>query len=72
MLSRWAVPVRTPVNLDFRPDEVFEESEIQFYTAQLVLALEFIHSQKIIYRDLKLENIVMGHDGYIQLVDFGL
>ena len=51
---------------------MFEESEIQFYAAQLVLALEFIHSQKIIYRDLKLENIVMGHDGYIQLVDFGL
>ena len=55
-----------------RPDEVFDENEIRFYAAQLILALEAIHSHQIIYRDLKLENVVMGDDGYIQLIDFGL
>ena len=63
------------INLDLfllRPDEVFDENEIRFYAAQLILALEAIHSHQIIYRDLKLENVVMGDDGYIQLIDFGL
>ena len=60
-------------NLIFsRPDEVYEEHEIRFFAAQLILALKFIHSHKIIYRDLKLENIVMNDDGFIQLIDFGL
>lgn len=55
-----------------RPDEVYEENEIRFFAAQLILALKCIHGHKIIYRDLKLENIVMNNDGYIQLIDFGL
>lgn len=50
----------------------FNEIQAKFYLAQIVLAIEFLHSQKIIYRDLKPENIVLDKTGYIKLTDFGL
>ena len=55
-----------------KEDEVFSREEMQFFGAQIALALEYCHSKKIIYRDLKLENLVMKKNGYIQLIDFGL
>lgn len=48
------------------------EEEAKFYAAQMVLALEHIHSKNIIYRDLKPENVVFDSTGYIRLTDFGL
>ena len=55
-----------------KEDEVFSREEMRFFGAQIALALEYCHSKKIIYRDLKLENLVMKKNGYIQLIDFGL
>lgn len=43
----------------------------RFYFANLVIALEFIHSHGIIHRDVKPENILIGGDGYLMLADFG-
>ena len=42
-----------------------------FYIAEICLALEFLHSQDIIYRDIKTENILIADDGHIKLSDFG-
>ena len=50
----------------------FTEDKTRFYMAQLVLAIEYLHENGIIYRDLKPENILIDIDGYIKITDFGL
>ncbi|KAL9086073.1 MAG: hypothetical protein Q9165_007285 [Trypethelium subeluteriae] len=50
----------------------FNEETSQFYAAEIVLILEFLHeSQGVAYRDLKPENILIDGDGHLKLVDFG-
>jgi len=55
-----------------RKNGSFAEPRARFYAAELLLALEHLHEQFIIYRDLKLENILMDSEGHIALTDFGL
>ncbi|XP_023240752.1 serine/threonine-protein kinase N2-like [Centruroides sculpturatus] len=43
-----------------------------FYSACVVMAVEFLHSHNIIHRDLKLQNILMCKDGYVKVTDYGL
>ncbi|KAJ3102110.1 hypothetical protein HDU97_000752 [Phlyctochytrium planicorne] len=50
----------------------FDEPRCQFYAAEIFLAIEFLHRIGIVYRDLKLENILLGRDGHIRVADFGL
>ena len=50
----------------------FEEERAKFYAAQIISAIGYLHEKKIIYRDIKPENILMGEDGYLSLADFGL
>lgn len=49
----------------------FEEEQAKFYSAQMVLALEYLHFLNFIHRDLKPENILIDHTGYLKLADFG-
>lgn len=55
-----------------RREKKFLESKTRFYAAEIILALEHLHSVGIIYRDLKPENILIGSDGHIKIADFGL
>lgn len=48
------------------------EEGIRFIVASVILGLEHLHENQIIYRDLKPENIIMFEDGYVKLTDFGL
>lgn len=50
----------------------FKEERARFYAAQIISAIGYLHKKKIIYRDIKPENILMGEDGYLYLADFGL
>ena len=50
----------------------FKEEHVAFYTAQIALALNYLHTNNIMYRDLKPENILVSKDGYLRLSDFGL
>ncbi|XP_061586635.1 serine/threonine-protein kinase N2-like [Cololabis saira] len=53
-------------------NDVFTEAQTRFYSACVLLGLEFLHLNKIIYRDLKLDNLLMDADGYVKITDFGL
>ncbi|KAJ7988225.1 hypothetical protein DPEC_G00321390 [Dallia pectoralis] len=51
---------------------IFTERQTQFYSSCVLLGLEFLHQNKIVYRDLKLDNLLMDADGYVKIADFGL
>lgn len=48
-------------------------SNMPYYAAEVLMTLEYLHNNLVIYRDLKPENIVisMGERGHLKLVDFG-
>ncbi|XP_076367512.1 ribosomal protein S6 kinase-related protein-like isoform X2 [Tachypleus tridentatus] len=50
----------------------FNEELVQFYVAELALTIDFLHNAGVIYRDLKMENILLDEKGHVQLIDFGL
>jgi serine/threonine protein kinase len=50
----------------------FSEDQAKFYFAEVLIALEYLHSLDIVYRDLKPENILLDLDGHVRLADFGL
>ncbi|SNX86869.1 probable protein kinase C [Melanopsichium pennsylvanicum] len=52
--------------------EPFTPRRAKFYAAEVLLALEYFHRQGIIYRDLKLDNIMLTLDGHIKVADYGL
>jgi cGMP-dependent protein kinase len=51
---------------------VISDSDAKFYTACLILILEYVHEREIVYRDLKPENVIIDEDGYPKLIDFGI
>nr|AAX81328.1 neochrome [Mougeotia scalaris] len=58
--------------LEIQPYHRFEEHVAQFYAAEILTSLEYLHCQGVVYRDLNPENILLAEDGHIVLTDFDL
>lgn len=50
----------------------FSEEVAKVYACEILLALEYLHKNKVLYRDLKPDNILVDSNGHIKLADFGL
>ena len=51
--------------------KLLRETQAAFYAVQIVYMISYLHSKNILYRDLKLENIMFNENGYLTLIDFG-
>ncbi|KAJ8449506.1 hypothetical protein Cgig2_002303 [Carnegiea gigantea] len=75
-LLGWALPFCPGGDLNglrfHQPDRVFSPTAIKFYLAEIICALEYLHSVGIAYRDLKPENVLVQSSGHVTLTDFDL
>eukprot|EP00049_Salpingoeca_infusionum_P017562 m.353468 g.353468 ORF g.353468 m.353468 type:complete len:471 (+) comp16770_c0_seq1:146-1558(+) len=53
-------------------EKVFTEDRAKFYIGEITLAITYLHDHGIIYRDLKLENLLLDRHGHVKITDFGL
>ncbi|NWR22329.1 STK36 kinase, partial [Emberiza fucata] len=80
MLDSFETAKEVVVVTDYAEGELFQileddgtlpENQVQAIAAQLVSALYYLHSHRILHRDMKPQNILLGKDGVVKLCDFG-
>ena len=60
------------LSVHLKREKCFPEDKARFYAAEILLALEYLHKQDIVYRDLKPSNVILDEKGHAHLTDFGL
>ncbi|XP_064620127.1 serine/threonine-protein kinase S6KL-like isoform X2 [Lineus longissimus] len=50
----------------------FSERLVKLYVAEMALVLDYLHTSGVVYRDIKMENILLDEEGHLQVIDFGL
>ena len=53
--------------MHLRKSKIFSEERVRFYGAEIALAIGYLHDQGVVYRDLKLENILLDQDGHVKV-----
>ncbi|KAI8850999.1 kinase-like domain-containing protein [Chytridium lagenaria] len=48
----------------------FDEPRVRFYAREVMMSLEYLHGRGFVYRDLKLENVLLSRDGHVRIADF--
>ncbi|NXY06334.1 STK36 kinase, partial [Pteruthius melanotis] len=80
MLDSFETAKEVVVVTDYAEGELFQileddaslpEDQVQTIAAQLISALYYLHSHRILHRDMKPQNILLGKDGVVKLCDFG-
>jgi serine/threonine protein kinase len=60
------------LNRQLKKKRRFPEQVAKLYLCEILLAIEYLHGQNILFRDIKPENVLVGEDGHIALTDFGI